>query len=174
MVFNAELKDVDLETIRFIYEDSLPVNIQKGSISMSSRNDIKVGSIDSRNRITLNNASFSAKPGENIAVGFMPIGTVCDALNQINPIDLKFDITGDIEKPQFGGFQESLLGLIKPYLANVQERIKSEGMRAISKFLSKQTGGKDTSGSDPAGAGKDKDIESAVNSIKSLFGDKGQ
>ncbi len=133
----ADLDNIDLDAVRFVYEDSLPVRIAKGRISLSSRTKITGEALDSRNSITLTGHAFEPKSGGGIAmVGFVPMTAVCEALNQIDPVRLKFDITGTVEKPEFGGFQETLLGLIKPYVANIgMGVVKSQGVNALTSKL---------------------------------------
>jgi len=141
-VVKVGLDNVDLDAVRFVYEDSLPVHVAKGRISLSSISKITGDAIDSRNSMTLTGQTLEPKRGGASVVGYIPIAAVCDALNRIDPARLKFDITGTVEKPEFGGFQETLLGLIKPYIANIGEQVTTHG------------------------------IDAAVNSLKSLFGNK--
>ena len=70
-------------------------------------------------------------------IGFVPVQTIIDALNGIDPVNLKFDIKGTVDRPELGGFQESLLGLVKPYLADIQNKLKEEGIKALGSFLGK-------------------------------------
>ncbi|MDD5429044.1 MAG: hypothetical protein PHI58_07435, partial [Candidatus Omnitrophica bacterium] len=137
-VCNVELKDVDLNAVSFIYEDSLPVRTVKGRVSLVSNTKISGEALDSRNSITLTGQTLEPKTGSAPAVGFIPIGVVCDALNKIDPARLKFNIKGTLEKPEFGGFQETLLNLIKPYVANIGEQVKAKGIEALGKFLNKK------------------------------------
>jgi|GEM_PF-563328 len=136
----VKLENVDLNAVRFVYQDSLPVNIVKGRVSLSSVTDIKNDALDSRNSITLTGHEVGPKQGGAGMVGYIPIGAVCNALNQIDPVRLKFDITGTVEKPQFKGFQEMLLTLIKPYLANLGEQVKAQGVSALGQFFKKTEG----------------------------------
>ncbi|MCX5679836.1 MAG: hypothetical protein NTZ95_04175, partial [Candidatus Omnitrophica bacterium] len=136
-VTNITLKNVDLDAIRMIYQDSLPVTVVKGNLTLSSRTRIEGDRIDSRNVINLTQASFQPKAGNMDMIGFVPVSSIVDALNGIDPVHLKFDIKGTVDRPEFGGFQESLMGLIKPYLANIQGKLKEEGIKALSSFLGK-------------------------------------
>ena len=136
-VTNITLKDVDLDAIRIVYQDSLPVTVVKGHLTLSSRTHIKGEKIDSRNVINLYQHNFEPKAGAASMVGFIPVTTIIDALNGIDPVHLKFDIKGTVDKPELGGFQESLLDLIKPYLANIQNQLKEEGLKALGSFLDK-------------------------------------
>jgi hypothetical protein len=140
-VFKAELDKVDLDAVRFIYEDSFPVHITKGYITLDSNTKIKGDIINSKNSLVLTGQALEPKQGGTAVVGFIPIAAVCDALNRIDPVRLKFNITGTVEKPEFGGFQETLLGLIKPYVANITEQVKTQGVNALGQMLQKNAGG---------------------------------
>lgn len=137
-VCKIELDDVDLDAIRFIYEDSLPVHVVKGRVSLASNTKITGAAINSRNSLTLTGATLEPKPGALMAVGFIPMPAVCDALNRIDPARLKFDIKGTIEKPEFGGFQETLLSLIKPYIVDIGEEVKAKGLEALGQLFKKK------------------------------------
>lgn len=148
--FKVGLKDIDLGAVRFIYEDSLPVHVVKGLVTLKSETYIKEGAIDSRNEIYLSKHTLEQKMGQNPMVGFVPASVVCDAINQIDPLKLNFNIKGTLEKPEFEGFNESLMALIKPYIANFQENIKNQGLKALGS----------------------PNLDAAVNSIKELFKNK--
>lgn len=134
--FKAALNDIDMDAVRFVYEDSLPVRVVKGKITLRSRTSINAGAIDSRNDITLKDQVLEAKGGG--MMGFVPMPVVCNAINGINPLRLKFDIEGALDKPEFKGFQESLMALIKPYIADVQENFKNEGLKALGRLFEKK------------------------------------
>lgn len=171
-VFKADFRDVDMNAVRFVYKDSLPVSIVKGLMTLSSRTSIKSGLIDSNNEMCLRDHTINPKVGAGQLVGFIPISTVCDAVNQVNPLQIKFKIAGTLDKPELIGFQEALMKLLKPYLANFQKNIKSEGLSALGKLFGK----KDNSQDNQVDAQKSEDtnqtVNNAVDSIKSLFGDK--
>lgn len=135
VVCKAALDDVDLEAVRFVYEDSLPVRAVKGKVSLVSNTKISLSAIDSRNSIALTGQKLEPKPGAVVAVGFIPIGVVCDALNRIDPASLKFDIKGTVEKPEFGGFQETLINLIKPYVANIGDQVKTQAVDSLKSLF---------------------------------------
>ena len=137
-VFDAKLNDIDMDAVRFVYEDSLPVHVVKGSITLSSKTRIGSGAIDSRNEIYLKDHVLEQKMGGSPVMGFVPVSAVCEAMNSIDPLKLKFNIGGTVEKPDLGGFQESLVVLIKPYIANFQDKIKNEGLKALDKFFNKK------------------------------------
>lgn len=142
-VCNAEFTDIDLDAVRFFYEDSLPVHVAGGTLTLHSKTRITPEAIDSRNTLKLSNQSLEPKAGGNTALGLIPMPVLCDAINRIDPLRLKFDITGTVDKPEFSAFQESLLALVKPYIANIGDQIKKEGMDALGKFLKKQLGEKE-------------------------------
>ena len=139
-VANIELNNVDLDAVRFVYEDSLPVHVAKGRISLSSKSKITGDAIDSRNSLTLTGQTLEPKQGGAAVVGLIPISAVCEAFNRIDPARLKFDIRGTVEKPEFTGFQETLLALIKPYVANLGEQVAIHGVSALGQLLQKNTG----------------------------------
>jgi uncharacterized protein (TIGR03546 family) len=142
MRFDAHLEDIDLDAVRFVYEDSLPVTVVRGKLTLSSRTSISAGLIDSRNSVALTQHELQPKPSGAQTIGVIPVSAVVEALNSIDPVKLKFDITGSVERPQFGGFQDSLLSLVKPYIGNLQKKLVSDGMSALGKFLQKQMGEK--------------------------------
>lgn len=138
------LKDIDLAAVSFIYADSLPVDVVRGRLTLGSRTRIEGDRIDSRNDINLTQHTLQPKAGSAQMIGVVPVASVVDALNSIDPVKMRFDITGTVEKPEFGGFQESLLDLVKPYLANVTKKLQEEGVKALGSFLDKafkKTGG---------------------------------
>ena len=135
MTCKVGLNDVDLDAVRFVYEDSLPVRVVKGRISLASNTKITGEAIDSSNSLTLTGQTLQPKAGGAAAVGFIPIPAVCEALNRVDPARLKFDIKGTVEKPEFGGFQETLLELIKPYVANIGEQMKTQGISALGQLF---------------------------------------
>ena len=87
--------------------------------------------------MNLTNASFQPKAGTMTMVGFIPVSSIVDALNGIDPVHLRFDIKGTVDKPELGGFMESLMDLVKPYIANIQNQLKEEGVKALGSFLEK-------------------------------------
>lgn len=136
-ITNITLKDVDLDAIRAVYQDSLPVTVVKGRLTLSSRTHIEGDKIDSRNVINISQHSFQPKAGAAAMVGFIPVATVIDALNGIDPAHLKFDVKGTVDHPELGGFQESLINLVKPYIANIKNQLQEEGVKALSSFFGK-------------------------------------
>jgi len=162
-------RDVDLAAVGFIYENSLPVDFEKGTIDLDSRTKIVNESMDSRNSITLTGHQLVPKKGTNqLAAGFLPMPVVCEAMNGIDPVKLKFDVTGTAAKPELGGFQENLQTLLEPTLKNVQEKAKQEGMNAINRFLGKKSDDSAKEGDGSQGTTDDK-VQNTINSLKSLF-----
>ncbi|MFC1480126.1 AsmA family protein [Candidatus Omnitrophota bacterium] len=158
-------KNIDLTAINFVYEDSLPVDFTKGLITIRSNTKIINDNLDSNNSIILKDHNVVAKGGQQAMVGVFPLASVCDALNQVDPLDIKFKITGTLENPQFKGFQDILLSLLKPYLTSmVTEGLKEKGKEALGGLLGGAAG---------AGASTKEDTASkAIDSIKSLLGEK--
>lgn len=166
---NVVARDVDLVAVDFIYENSLPVDFEKGTVDLDSRTKIVNESMDSRNSITLTGHQLVPKKGTNqLAAGFLPMPVVCEAMNGIDPVKLKFDVTGTVEKPELGGFQENLQTLLEPTLKNVQEKAKQEGMNAINRFLGKKSDDSAQEGDGSQGTTDDK-VQNTINSLKSLF-----
>jgi hypothetical protein len=171
-VFKAELNDIDMDAVRFVYERSLPVHVVKGMMTLRSKTYIEEGAIDSRNEISLRDHALEQKVGGSPLMGFVPISAVCDAMNRIDPLKLKFNIMGTLEKPQFLGFQESLMALIKPYVASFQEKIKTEGLKALGRLINKKDDGQPEQAAATESGSNGQNMDSAVNSLKSLFGNK--
>ncbi|OIO35254.1 MAG: hypothetical protein AUJ74_07375 [Candidatus Omnitrophica bacterium CG1_02_44_16] len=124
-VFDIKLKDVDLDAARFIYEDSLPVEVIRGMLDLDSKTNIVNGSIDSRNSLSLSGHELKAKGMALLPGGFMPAPMICENLNKIDPVKLNFAITGTVDKPEFSGFLRSLAGLIKPSSQDVTKTVGS-------------------------------------------------
>ncbi len=131
--FNALLEDIDMDAVRFIYEDSLPVYVVRGLLTLKSKTYIEAGAIDSKNEIYLKNHALQQKAGENPMMGFVPISAVCDAINRIDPLKLNFGIGGTLEKPEFRGFQELIMTLIKSYIIDFQAEDAVNSLMSIFK-----------------------------------------
>ncbi|MDD5440149.1 MAG: hypothetical protein PHS37_08190 [Candidatus Omnitrophica bacterium] len=164
--FNVNCRDVDLNAVRFIYEDSLPVVINRGIISLETATTLIDDGIDSRNTLNFKDAEFAPKPGETAALGIIPLATVCDLLNELNPIVLDFAVTGTLDHPEFNSFQDSLTKLLKPYLSNITRRAAEQGIKAINKFLG---GSKDTAAQPASDNSQNADVGKTIDSIKALF-----
>jgi len=170
-LLDINLDDVDLDAVRFVYQDSLPVRIVKGIITLKSKTTISGENIDSRNNLTLEDHNIEPKVGQGPMVGFIPMPVLCDALNQVDPIKLRFEITGTLEKPEFKALQESIITLAKPYIGSIQEKIKNEGMNALGKLLQDRIAPA-SSAQAPNDAEAGTDSQQAVDAIKSIFGSK--
>ena len=138
MTCNVVAKDIDLTAIKFVYENSVPVNFNKGTISLKSKTNFVNAEMDSKNSISLKNHDVAPK-GSQLAFGIVPLPALCEALNQVNPVNLKFEITGTIDNPQVTGFKDSLMVLLKPYLSNITENLKKQGANLLSGFLNQKS-----------------------------------
>lgn len=133
-----KLKDVNLDAVRFIYEDSLPIEVVKGTLDLDSVTTIVNGDINSGNKLSLHDHELKPKGLGGLSAGFMPAPLLCESLNKINPVNLNFDISGTVETPQFNGLMKSVTDLVKPNLKNIgQETIKNNALQAIGGFLKK-------------------------------------
>ena len=159
--FDIAAKNVNMTAIDFIYKDSIPVVVNRGTISLNSKSDIVNGKIDSRNSLTLRNQNLAPKNPNQLTMGFVPMSTLTEAMNKVDPMNLKFTITGTMDSPQFGGFEDSLKELIKPYIQDIAQK----GIKDIGKMLEKEITGKTTEGT-----GKEDTTQKAIDSIKSIFG----
>lgn len=119
-VCDAYAKNVDLPAVSFFYKNSLPVEFKSGLITISSDSTIVNGSLDSTNSIVLRDHEVVAEGRGTI--GIIPLPTLCQALNQVNPAKFKFDITGTVDDPKISGFEQALTELVKPYLNNLAEQ----------------------------------------------------
>jgi hypothetical protein len=173
--FNFGLQEVNLDTLRFIYENSLPVLVNKGTLNLISNTILENGNLNSSNKLTLSNHELKPK-GLNQSVDvFMPLPLLCESLNNINPLCLDFTISGTVDKPEFTGFMRSLADLVKPNLKNVGQVIKSEvsskGVSGVLEVFSTKKEDKEQGVS----GGVDKEESSAenvVSSLQSIFGNK--
>ncbi len=117
---DLNLKDVDLDAVRFIYEDSLPVEVVKGRLDLTSKTDIDNEALNSKNTFSLSEHELKAKGSLGLpSTGFMSALVICEGLNSLDSATLKFDITGTVDKPEFSGFMKSLKDLIKPSLKTI-------------------------------------------------------
>ncbi|MFH1189372.1 MAG: TIGR03546 family protein [Candidatus Omnitrophota bacterium] len=139
---DVDLKELDLDSVRFAYQDVLPVNVERGTITLSFRTSIRSDAIDSRTSLSLSNHRLAAKDGSKLAFGFVPVSAIVEALNGIDPVKLKFSIGGTVEKPEFGGFRESLMALVGPSISNVKDKLVQQGaesaMNALKAFMKKE------------------------------------
>lgn len=136
--FDVKLKDVDLNVLRFIYQDSLPVQINRGTLSLESETRLTGDAIDSKNSLTLSNHELLVKDGQEDSKGFMPTSMICGTLNQINPVKLDFDIGGTLEKPEFKNFQKSLMNLVMSNTRAIQFQLQDKAFEAIGDYFKKR------------------------------------
>jgi len=136
-ICDLSAKDIDVTAIKFIYEGSLPVDLKKGVVSINSHTNIINGSIDSNNFIILKDHTVLPKGGGKQVVGSIPLSIICDALNKTNPVEIKFQITGTVDQPQFKGLKDTLLAIAKPYITDAAENLKKQGLKAIDELLKK-------------------------------------
>jgi len=173
--FNFGLQDVNLDALRFIYENSLPLEIVKGTLDLISETLFDNGNINSINRLSLANHELNPKGLTESSGISMPMPLLCEALNNINPLRLDFTISGTVEKPQFKDFTHSLMAIVKPNLKNIGQVIKNEfNTKGIAGVLEAVTGKKAEKGQDvSSGTGEEKSsAQDVVNSLGSIFGKK--
>ncbi len=164
--FTLNLKDINLNALRYIYESSLPVGLTGGLLNLDSKAVIINDTLDSENNFSLSKHHFSPKGKGDLSSGFMPMPLLCEALNGIEPVNLNFKISGTVEKPEFSGFQKSLLELVKPNLKNLKETIKKEGINLLGTVLEKKV----TNGEKEGSSNTDSDTKKSIDSLKSIFG----
>jgi len=160
---------LDLAAVSFIYEDSIPVTVKKGMIDFRSGTTIINDTIDSSDSLSLSGHELEAKSGSQTISGFVPMPVLCDALNQVDTVNLQFSITGTLAQPRFSGLQESLMETAKPYMADMAQGIKEKGLNAIKDIFQKESG--DASGGTEASTGEETQDagQQAVDTLKSLF-----
>jgi len=134
------LKDLDLDKTNFIYDKSLPVYAEKGTLYFRAGTVIDDSEIDSKIRLTLKDQKIVPRDPNKLAFGFMPMSIVCEGLNGTDPLDLSFQVTGSVEKPQIKGLQEALVTLAKPYMNQVKEKIIAEGAKFLGDIFKKKQG----------------------------------
>jgi len=173
--FNFGFKEVNLDALRFIYENSLPVSVNKGTLNLTSDTILDNGNLNSNNKLILSNHEFKPKALSQPADVFMPMPLLCESLNNINPLRLDFTISGTVDKPQFTGFMRSLADLVKPNLRNIGQTLNNEvSSKGISGVLEAVSGNKENKEQGAStGAGKEKSsTENVVSSLQSIFSNK--
>ena len=166
---SVSTKNINLPAVAFIYRDSLPVTFSKGLISINSKTNIVNGALDSDNSFTLKEQNIAPKQGQQVGIGIIPLPTLCEAMNQVDPLTLKFQVTGTVDNPQFTGFQDSLMQLVKPYIADMTKQLQEKGVGAVKSFIQEKLGGETAAGGGAEGAAEESAASNAVDSIKSLF-----
>jgi hypothetical protein len=167
---DVKAADVDLAALKFLYADSLPVTVVRGKIDISSRTAVNGEALDSRNKIELEDHELAVKSGSKVSAGFMPMPTLIEAMNQVQPLKMNFEIKGTVDNPEFTGFEDTLKELVKPYIENIGKNIEKQGMNMLEKMIKKDTGVEAASDT-PAEGGEDT-TKQAIDAVKSLFGSK--
>lgn len=135
--FEFAAKDLDVTAFKFVYRDSLPVDIVKGRLDIVTKTRIEGEKLDSRNKIELRDHQFAGRLGRQLSLGTLAGPVIVEALNAINPVKLDFDITGTVDKPEFSGFQKSLDGAIKPYVDKMGSDVQEKGLAALQNMFRK-------------------------------------
>lgn len=135
---DVQLKELNIKPLEFIYQDSLPVEVKKGILNLNSKTTIAPEELNSHNDLRLKDYVLSPKQNVNVGGGFMPIDIICDALNDLGVIHLKFNITGTPDNPEFKGFNESLNKLIGPVAKKIGERMKEQGLKILEENFKKK------------------------------------
>jgi hypothetical protein len=136
--FAAELKQIDLKPLRFIYQEAIPVEVLRGKFDLISRVALNGRNISSQNSLSLINHELAAKENQEEEKGFMPLPMICATLNKINPVNLDFEVGGTLEKPEFKGFQKSLMNLVMSNTQVFQEQLINKGFEALGEYLQKR------------------------------------
>ena len=137
-VFDIALKDLNLKAWDFFYQDSIPVRVLRGTLNLKSKTTLADGNISSENSLSLMNHQLMPKEGQEDSAGFMPLPVICDTLNKINPVNLSFEIGGSVEKPEFKGFQKSLMALVMSNTQVIQEQLINKGIEALGEYFKKK------------------------------------
>jgi hypothetical protein len=161
---DVSAKRIDMPALSFIYQDSLPVEVNKGMLDLSSETTIVNDSLDSKNRLTLTGHDLEPASGGAQTVGIIPMPALCQALNQVDPLKLNVNITGTVDDPKFSGLEKTLQDIAKPYLENVVQKQAEGVLKGLIKKDTGASGGESASGETAA--------KDALKSIKSLFGEK--
>jgi uncharacterized protein (TIGR03546 family) len=134
------LKDLDLDKTNFIYDKSLPVYAEKGTLYFRAVTTIDDSEMDSKIRLVLKGQRIVPRDPNKLAFGFMPMSIICEGLNGTDPLDLGFRVTGGVENPKLEGLQESIITLAKPYMNKVKEKILAEGAKFLGDIFKKNSG----------------------------------
>jgi len=171
--FDISAKEIDMTAVKFIYKNSLPVDFEKGLLSINSRTDITNGALRSEDALTLEGHKVIPKNTGQV-VGFVPMPALCDAINQVDPFKMKFKIGGTAEKPELSGFEDVLLSVVKPYIGNIAKNIEKEGIKALTGLLGKDAASGGQTEGQPAEttSSTEETAKKAVESLKQLFSDE--
>lgn len=172
--FDFRLKDVNLDAVRFIYENSLPVEVVRGTLNLDSKTNIINDAIDSRNILSLSNHELKPRGMEMTSSGLIPASMICEILNNINPVSLNFSVSGTVDKPEFSDFMKSLMGLVKPNLKSIERAIKNEGLKAISGLLENKSRDEKTQNQNTSNEKNNNKAgaNDVINSLQSIFDTK--
>jgi hypothetical protein len=110
--------DVDLAAVEFLFGDSLPVDIERGTLSITSRARVSNGRIESQHDLRLTDHAVAAKhaaEGSDFPVGAI----IAAALNERNPFSVSFPLNGPLEKPDYGPCVQALLRQVKPSVSTI-------------------------------------------------------
>ncbi|MBN1526595.1 MAG: hypothetical protein JW919_03305 [Candidatus Omnitrophica bacterium] len=164
----ASITDLDIAAARPLYERSLSIYGINGRLTFDSRTTIDNGAMDSRNEIVLRGQNVAPRNQAEMVFGVIPAAALCEAMNSVDPLKLKFDITGTVEKPEVKGLQDSLMALAKPYLQKaLQKKVAGEGQKLIDKLLNKAA--PPAAPSSETAASQDSAGEKAMEALDSLF-----
>lgn len=164
---NANIDDVNLPMVSFVYDESLPVVVKQGLLSLNSNTVITNDELDSDNSIILKGGNLEAKKSEQFSIGSASMPIICQALNEIDPVKLKFSITGTMDNPKFEGLGESVEKLVKPY---IEENIKKQGESLIKGLFNQENKEASENATQNSEEATENTTEQAVNAIKGLFG----
>ena len=139
--FNLSANDVDLAAVSFIYENSIPVRFEAGSASINSKTSIFDDELNSKNSFVFKGQNVVPKSGASGTIGIVPLPSICEAVNKVDPLELKFGISGTVDQPRFEGFEEALMTVIRPYIESIVQDVKDKGIKALGDMLRKATGG---------------------------------
>lgn len=141
----AVIKDLDIASAKPLYDKSLPVYGKQGKLSFESRTTIEDSAMNSRNKIVLRGQNVVPRNQAEMIFKVIPASALCEAINGVDPLTLKFDIAGTVDKPEIKGLQDSLMALAKPYLEKVvKEKVMVEGKKLLSNLLDKNSGASET------------------------------
>ncbi len=168
----ASIIDLDIAAAKSIYERSLSIYGTKGRLTFGSRTTINNSAMNSRNEIVLRDQNVAPLNQTSMIFKIIPASALCEAINNVDPLNLKFNITGTVDKPEMKGLEDSLMALAKPYLQKmVKEKVMVEGQKLMDKFLNKDApsaAGGDSQPSETA-ASQGSTGEKAMEAIGSLF-----
>lgn len=168
----ASISGLDIAAARPLYEKSLSIYGTKGRLTFDSRTTIDNSAMNSRNEIVLSGQNVAPLNQGGMIFGVIPAAALCEAINNVDPLTLKFDVTGTVDKPEIKGLQDSLMALAKPYLQKIlQEKVAGEGQKLMDKFLGKAapSAAGDPTQSSGTAASQGSTGEKAMDALGSLF-----